>query len=405
LTWIFKHLGIKNKISSLVSMLAIIVYMGLAGFSPSVVRAGIFALTYLGLKFFNRKTLSLKLLIYLAGLILFLDPYAMFDIGFQLSYLATMAIIIWTPLINEKFKKLKIPSIFKEAIVVTLAVQFFVYPLSVYYFSNLQIWSFLANVLISPFLSLLTVFGFLGLSPIIEPYSSAIRFIILKTNYLPGLNAETDLSLSGLVIFTIFINIIGILLFRKNLILEKIDYKNSTLDKILVNFFSRALSSSTVLFAVLISCLSLFTALELDPPQVKKYQIQNGIIKNNFYLESALKDKKTNYKYFKIGTLEALLIKDRSSIASLGDLKNNLHEVNFLFLPNLSQKDMYLKTLIEILNPQFTVCSIRNYDPRKTLKPKVKSNLEIIAKHSHTILNEGTLYIKDNKYWKIKGLE
>jgi len=405
LTWIFKHLGIKNKISSLVSMLAIIVYMGLAGFSPSVVRAGIFALTYLGLKFFNRKTLSLKLLIYLAGLILFLDPYAMFDIGFQLSYLATMAIIIWTPLINEKFKKLKIPSIFKEAIVVTLAVQFFVYPLSVYYFSNLQIWSFLANVLISPFLSLLTVFGFLGLSPIIEPYSSTIRFIILKTNYLPGLNAETDLSLSGLVIFTIFINIIGILLFRKNLILEKIDYKNSTLDKILVNFFSRALSSSTVLFAVLISCLSLFTALELDPPQVKKYQIQNGIIKNNFYLETALKDKKTNYKYFKIGTLEALLIKDRSSIASLGDLKNNLHEVNFLFLPKLSQKDMYIKTLIEILNPQFTVCSIRNYDPSKTLKPKVKSNLEIIAKHSHTILNEGTLYIKDNKYWKIKGLE
>jgi ComEC/Rec2-related protein len=379
--------------------------MGLAGFSPSVVRAGIFALTYLGLKFFNRKTLSLKLLIYLAGLILFLDPYAMFDIGFQLSYLATMAIIIWTPLINEKFKKLKIPSIFKEAIVVTLAVQFFVYPLSVYYFSNLQIWSFLANVLISPFLSLLTVFGFLGLSPIIEPYSSTIRFIILKTNYLPGLNAETDLSLSGLVIFTIFINIIGILLFRKNLILEKIDYKNSTLDKTLVNFFSRALSSSTVLFAVLISCLSLFTALELDPPLVKKYQIQNGTIKNNLYLETALKDKKTNYKYFKIGTLEALLIKDRSSIASLGDLKNNLHEVNFLFLPNLSQKDMYLKTLIEILNPQFTVCSIRNYDPSKTLKPKVKSNLEIIAKHSHTILNEGTLYIKDNKYWKIKGLE
>jgi len=405
LTWIFKHLGLKNKISSLISMLAITVYMGLAGFSPSVVRAGIFALAYLGLKFFNRKTLSLKLLIYLAGLILFLDPYSMFDIGFQLSYLATMAIIIWTPLINDKFKNLKIPAIFKEAIVVTLAVQFFVYPLSVYYFSNLQIWSFLANVLISPFLSLLTVFGFLGLSPIIEPYSSTIRFIILKSNYLPGLNSSADLSLSGLTILVIFINIIGILLFKKNIILENLDYKNSSFDKILVNYFSKAFSSRAVLLAILISCVSMFIAIELDPPKVKKYKIQNGTLKNNIYLSDALKDKKTNYKYFKIGTLDALLIKDRSSIKNLGTLKNDLHEVSFLFLPNLTQKDMYLKTLIEIINPQFTICSIRHYDPSKELKPKVKSNLEIIAKHSHTILNEGTLYIKDNKYWKLKGIE
>jgi ComEC/Rec2-related protein len=385
-------------------MLAITVYMGLAGFSPSVVRAGIFALAYLGLKFFNRKTLSLKLLIYLAGLILFLDPYSMFDIGFQLSYLATMAIIIWTPLINDKFKNLKIPGIFKEAIVVTLAVQFFVYPLSVYYFSNLQIWSFLANVLISPFLSLLTVFGFLGLSPIIEPYSSTIRFIILKSNYLPGLNSSADLSLSGLTFLVIFINIIGILLFRKNIILENLDYKNSSFDKILINYFSKAFSSHAVLLAILISCVSMFIAIELDPPKVKKYKIQNGTLKNNILLD-ALKDKKTNYKYFKIGTLDALLIKDRSSIKNLGTLKNDLHEVSFLFLPNLTQKDIYLKTLIEIINPQFTICSIRNYDPSKELKPKVKSNLEIIAKHSHTILNEGTLYIKDNKYWKLKGIE
>ena len=405
LTWIFKNLGLRNNISSMISMLAITVYMGLAGFSPSVVRAGIFALVYLGLKFFNRKTLSLKLLIYLAGLILFIDPYAMFDIGFQLSYLATMAIIVWTPLINEKFKNFKIPNIFKEAIVVTLAVQFFVYPLSVYYFSNLQIWSFLANVLISPFLSLLTVFGFLGLSPIIEPYSSTIRFIIQKCSYLPGINSTADLSLSGLIILTIFINIIGILLFRKNIIIEKIEIKNSTLDQIVFNFLNRAFSSSTVLIAILVSSMSMFIALELDPPHVKKYQIQYGIIKNHSYLSDLMNDKKINYKYFKIGTLDALLIKDRSSIDKLGDLKNDLHEVTFLFLPNLSQKDMYLKTLIEIINPQFTICSIRNYDPNKVLKPKVKSNLEIIAKHSHTILNEGTLYIKDNKYWKVKGIE
>jgi len=405
LTWIFKHLGLKNKISSLVSMLAIIIYMGLAGFSPSVVRAGIFALVYLGLKFFNRKTLSMKLLIYLAGIILLLDPYAMFDIGFQLSYLATMAIIVWTPLINEKLKNFKIPNIFKEAIIVTLAVQFFVYPLSVHYFSNLQVWSFLANVLISPFLSFLTVLGFLGLSPLIEPYSSTIRFVIQKCSNLPGINSSADLSLSGLIILTIFINIIGILLFRKNIILEKIEIKNSPLDQIILNYFSRALSSRAVLFALLISCLSMFIAIELDPPQVKKYQIQYGTIKNDETLKEIFNDKKINYKYFKIGTLEALLIKDRSSLARLGELQNNLHEVSFLFLPNLSQKDMYLKTLIEIINPQFTICSIKNYDSSKELKPKIKSNLEIIAKHSHTILNEGTLYIKDNKYWKIKGIE
>jgi len=408
LTWIFKHLGLNNRISSLVSMIAISVYMGLAGFSPSVVRAGIFALIYLILKFFNRKTLSLKLLIYLAGIILFLDPYSIFDIGFQLSYLATMAIIIWTPLINEKMKNLKLPSLLKEAIVVTLAVQFFVYPLSVYYFSNLQIWSFLANVLISPFLSFLTILGFFGLSPIIEPYSSTIRFVISKSIYLPGVNTEADLSLNGLIILSIFINVIGIILFKnplQNIIRENNEIKDLSLDKIVSNYFTKAINSKNVQYAILLACLMMFTALELDPIKVKKYQIRNGTIKNNTLINKILENKKTNYQYFKIGTLDALLIKDRSSLSKLGNLKNDLREVTFLFLPNLSQKDMYLKTLIEIIKPQFTICSIKNYDSQKELKPKVKSNLEIIAKHSHTILNEGTLYIKDNKYWKIKGLE
>jgi ComEC/Rec2-related protein len=408
LTWIFKYIGIKTKTSSLLSMIAITLYMGLAGFSPSVVRAGIFALVYLGLKFFNRKTLSTKLLIYMAGLILFLDPYAMFDIGFQLSYLATMAIIMWTPAINEKLKNFKIPNIFKEAIVVTLAVQFFVYPLSVFYFSNLQIWSFLANILISPFLSFLTILGFLGLSPIIEPYSSTIRFIIEKSQYLPGINSQGDLSLNGLFILTIFINIIGLMIFStKNT--QDIDnlknIKDKSFDEIIKNYFSRAIFNKSVQMSILISCVLMFLAIEIDPINVKKYQIQNGLIKNNKSLVEILNNKKINHKYFKIGNLEALLIKDRSSLKKLGELTENLREVNILFLPNLSEKDMYLKTLIEITKPQFIICSIKNYESNKALKPKTKANLEIITKHSNTILNEATIYIKDDKFWKIKGIE
>ncbi len=118
LTWIAHILKLKPIVYAPIIILASFIYTGLAGFSPSIV----------------------------------------FDIGFQLSYLATLAILIWTPRINDKLKNISyIPSYFKEIISVTIAVQILLLPLIMYYFDTLQAWSIAANLLLAPLFSVLTV--------------------------------------------------------------------------------------------------------------------------------------------------------------------------------------------------------------------------------------------------------
>lgn len=404
LTWLFNITRVNTRISSLVSIVAILIYTGLAGFSPSIIRAAVFAISYLVLKFFNRKSLSLKLLIYLAALILVLDPYSMFDIGFQLSYLATAAIIVWTPLISQILEKLRMPKFLNDAVGVTLAVQFFVYPLTVYYFSNPQIWSLLANILLSPILSLLTIFAFCGLSPIIEPYLNGVKFIIAQAQHLPGIDYSQELSFNGLIFFVIFINILGYMIFQpaSNATWDISSFKQKGFDENLVLFYTHCINNRNMRIAILISSLSMLTAVELDPQNINKYIIEQGLVKNHAELARINADKTINHAYFKIGDLDALIIKNRSSIKALGTLSNDIHEVNFLFLPKLRSSDMHLKTLLELTKPQFTICSVDKYDNYDKLPVRVKENLEIIGKSSNTIVNEAILYIKDNKYWQLK---
>ncbi|QAR31545.1 ComEC family competence protein [Ornithobacterium rhinotracheale] len=157
----------------ILSITSIWIYTYFVGATPSVVRAA-FMLTMFSLSFiFQRRGNFYHILAFTALILLFINPNYLFDVGFQLSYCAVF-FIVWAtkffkPLRPEK-GKFKI-ALF-DLILVTLAAQLGVLPLSIAYFHQFS-WLFLiGNLLFFPTSAILVGFCFslffivsLGITP------------------------------------------------------------------------------------------------------------------------------------------------------------------------------------------------------------------------------------------------
>ncbi len=94
--------------------------------------------------------------------LLLFHPFYLFDVGFQLSYLAVFFIINLQPLLAKIYHpKQKIILYFWLLFTVTIAAQIGVLPLSLYYFHQFPGLFFISSMIIIPFLGLILGFGFL----------------------------------------------------------------------------------------------------------------------------------------------------------------------------------------------------------------------------------------------------
>jgi len=123
-----------------------------------------------------------------AFVLLLLKPSFLFDIGFQLSYLAVLAIVTIQPLLSKLYRpKYKVVNFFWNIFTVTLAAQFGVIPLSLYYFHQFPGLFWLSNLVIIPFLGIILGLGMLvvalaSLSVLPKFLASIYAFIIDTMN-------------------------------------------------------------------------------------------------------------------------------------------------------------------------------------------------------------------------------
>ena len=154
------------------TVLAIILFTVLTGASASVIRAAIMGILVL-LAYREGRFYGMTNSIVFAGLIMILlNPKVLrFDIGFQLSFLATLGLIFLAPVLREKFYKVPDFFNFRENLSATLSAQLFVLPIVLYNFGNFSLLSLPANLLILPVIPLTMTFGFLaGISGLIWPW-------------------------------------------------------------------------------------------------------------------------------------------------------------------------------------------------------------------------------------------
>ena len=131
-------------------------YAALAGFIPAVTRAAVmFSFVEAG-KLFRRSMNPMNSLAASAFFILVTNPFAVTDIGFQLSYLAVGGIfIIYKPLYNLYIPKYPVADKIWALLCVSFAAQLATFPLSMYYFHNFPILFLVTNLLIVPYSSVI----------------------------------------------------------------------------------------------------------------------------------------------------------------------------------------------------------------------------------------------------------
>lgn len=168
LTVVFKPLQ-RLKNGRLVQLALILVLLWafafVSGLSASVVRSVLmFSLVGIGM-YSNRITNIYNTIAVSMLAMLLIKPGFLFDVGFQLSYAAVVG-IVWLHPLGKRIKrsKYKVVNYFTDLILVSLAAQIGVLPLSLYYFNQFPLLFLLANLAIIPLSTLVLVAGILVLS-------------------------------------------------------------------------------------------------------------------------------------------------------------------------------------------------------------------------------------------------
>ena len=165
LSWIFKPLErLKHGkfIKTILVVLFLWIFAFIAGLSASVVRAvTMFTFLAVGLAFQRKNVIEFSLISSMFFLLV-LKPMFLFDVGFQLSYLAVFGIIWIQPRLYKIYKpRFKIVDKFWQLITVSFAAQVGVLPLSLFYFHQFPSLFWLSNLIIIPFLGTILIGGIL----------------------------------------------------------------------------------------------------------------------------------------------------------------------------------------------------------------------------------------------------
>ncbi len=153
------------KVRSALTCCLIIFYAVLIGNRPSVVRAVVMASLMLSSFVLERKSNGLNAL-GAAGLILMLiDPLSIFDIGFQLSFSAVTAILLFFPLIEGRegggrlFERHSLLESFWHSWAVSVSAWLGVSGMIVYYFEYVSVSAIFANIVVVPLIGLIIAAG------------------------------------------------------------------------------------------------------------------------------------------------------------------------------------------------------------------------------------------------------
>ena len=145
--------------SQILIVLAIWAFAFLVGLSSSVVRAALMISIYALLSLGYRERMSVNTLAFVAIIMLLVNPLALYDVGFQLSFTAVLAIVLLNPLLSgliaadvqQRHGWLKA---WWGLTTVSISAQVGTAPLVAYYFGRLPVWFLLSNYVVIPLATL-----------------------------------------------------------------------------------------------------------------------------------------------------------------------------------------------------------------------------------------------------------
>jgi len=158
----------------LAALLGIALYTVLVGAAASVVRAAVMGGMAILARQWGRRSHGLTSLAFTGAVMTSLSPWMLWDIGFQLSFAATLGLILYADPLQVGFERLllrRMPedkartaaSAAGEIVLMTLAAQITTLPVLLLYFNNLSLSAFLINPLVLSVQPLVMIAGGLAL--------------------------------------------------------------------------------------------------------------------------------------------------------------------------------------------------------------------------------------------------
>jgi len=189
----FRGIGIPKRITYLLTILVVIIFAQVVGNPPSAARASIMAICGLVAFLLDRDKHLYNSLALAALIILIWNPFTLFDVGFQLSFMATLGILYLTPHFQTYFRLSK-PHRLVTYILGSLAVSagalVGVYPITALYFNKISLIALISNIVVVPQVGLITALGFassisglfsLGLAQAVNTVNRLFVIVLFKS--------------------------------------------------------------------------------------------------------------------------------------------------------------------------------------------------------------------------------
>lgn len=228
------RLFLEKRQAAALAIVVIILYTLLVGAGASVVRAAVMSGIAILADVIRRKTYVPTSLAFAAFLMSLFDPFALWDVGFQLSFAAVLGMALFVPpmeraltapLENMTTQAQRVIKMLSEPLLVTAAAQVTTLPLTLYYFGRLSILSLGINLLVIPVQAPLLILGGVGASVglLIPPLGELILYAdwlfltwsVKVVEYFAGIewsSREIRLGQGSVIVF--FAGLLVVMLYR-----------------------------------------------------------------------------------------------------------------------------------------------------------------------------------------------
>lgn len=243
--------GLRLRIvTQVLTILLIWAFAFLVGMSPSVVRSATMLTIYGLLSLGYRQKMSINVLAFTAIVLLVLKPQSLFDIGFQMSFLAVLAILLCYPLLNRVFSERwmmehRLVRWLWGMTALSLSAQIGVAPLIAFYFHRFSTYFLLSNFIVIPCAYLILVGAILlfvmrlqVVATVLTTVTAWMRQALDAIATLPYASIDGLYpTLSQTILIYIFILLFGILLTYSYLWIKNLRYFRSTIKNKMVILF------------------------------------------------------------------------------------------------------------------------------------------------------------------------
>ena len=202
------NLGFYRPLRYFILLAGLWTFALMAGASPSVLRATImFSFVGLG-TLIRRKQGRFDALMLSMLFLLLINPYYLYDVGFQLSYAAVFSIMKFYPIMRKWWQpENKYIRWIWSLFLVGLSAQIVVLPISLYYFHQFPILFFVSNLVVVPLLQPILIGGIIalclgGLGILPYPIIFVLEKLITLMNILVAFIAHQEMFIIRNIPFT-----------------------------------------------------------------------------------------------------------------------------------------------------------------------------------------------------------